>query len=82
MGTYKSIFIDVDAEGDTLLEVKKFLNFSDPTTTDFCFRKWSEETKWWADNLVKDASLKFPKLMFRLKTRGGHHSDVLYVNGL
>lgn len=90
MGTYKSIKIDVNAfDQETLNEVFSVMrdldNDKDGDIINFCFRKFSPETKWWADDYVISVSKKLPKLFFRLTCRGGEPSanyDTIIKNGV
>lgn len=88
MGTYKSIKIDVNAYDQETLNLLKQEFTNDPDgddgIMDFCFRKFSHQTKWWADPMVTRISKKMPNLTFRLTCRGSESSanfDIFVKNG-
>lgn len=46
-----------------------------------CWRRWSESSKWGAEDLVSFLSKKFPKVIFLVKMRGDYTGNTYYIDG-
>jgi len=66
MGTYKSIRVMVSTKDLKILDgVKSILEKQGVNLNEF-----SEQTKWWPDNMMKELTTAYPKVMFRVDFDG------------
>lgn len=80
MGTYKSIRIMVDTQDpDERQGIWDILRAHQATD---CWFRFSEQTKWWPDELMKELTSKYPNVMFRVDLDGGCADTTYYLGNV
>ena len=86
MGSYTSCIMDTadnDIEQDIISYANSLRDFKDEASfANWCWRKWSPESKWWGVDAMQKISLNFPKRIFRLRVRGDYNFCSYYLNGI
>lgn len=65
MGTYCKSFVAIQAEN--LIDVLEYSKTIDKDWVEFCYNKWSRQSKWDPTDLLSELSKKFPEAIFYCK---------------
>jgi len=80
MGTYRRFYIDAYIGNTELPDVLRFIQ---EKSIEDAWRKWSDYSKWWALDEMKELSLAFPSIMFSIHSAGEDGAfKHFYLNGV
>lgn len=86
MGSYCQFFITAECPAHVEQDIIKFANsleeFKSPPLFDkWCWKKWSESSKWCEDRLMQNLSTEFPNVMFKVHCKGDYSYVSFWLGG-